>query len=155
MRQVRLRREGSGPAGRRQVSKEQDGGEGEPQERQGDPRHVDQGLLDRDESESPEQDEEQQRGVDGPIARESFLGRRHIRESFTFDKKLRASIAGGAVEPASSAFTGRGARRRSRSQHIHAWQVGRLGLEEIRSFLRTTEPLTQFFLTSLEHLWVV
>ena len=92
---------GRSRAGRRQVSQEQDVGEGEPQEGQCDPRHVDQGLLDRDESESPEQDEEQQRGVDGPIAAESILGRRHIRESFTFDKKLRASIAGGAVESAS------------------------------------------------------
>ena len=126
---------GRSRAGRRQVSQEQDVGEGEPQEGQRDPRHVDQGLLDRDESESPEQDEEQQRGVDGTIARGSFLGRRHIRENFTFDKKLRAPIAGRAVDPASSAFTGRGAGEPSPSQEIHVWKVRRLGLEEIRSFL--------------------
>ena len=155
MGQVRPSREGAESAGRRQVAEEQDVGEGEPQEGQCDPRHVDQSLLDRHECESPEQDEEQQRGVDGPIAAESILGRRHIRESFTFDKKLRASIAGRAVEPASSAFTGRGAREPLPSQQIHVWKVRRLGLEEIRSFLRTTEPPTQFVLTSLEHLWVV
>src|SRR5439155_2553384 len=116
----------------------------EPQEGQRDPRHVDQGLLDRDESESPEQDEEQQRGVDGPIARESFLGRRHIRESFTFDKKLRASIAGRAVEPASSAFTRRGAMEPLPSQQILVWKIRCLGLEEIRIFIRSAESLTQF-----------
>src|SRR5205807_755866 len=147
MGQVCLRREGAESAGRRQVSEEQDVGEGEPQEGQRDPRHVDQGLLDRDKSESPEQDKEQQRGVDGPIARASFLGRRHIRESFTFDKKLRASIAGGAVRPASNALTGRGPRKPLPSQEIHVWKVRRLVLEEIRSFLRTAEALTQCFLT--------
>ena len=135
MGQVCLRREGLESAGRRQVSEEHDVGEGEPQEGQCDPRHVDQGLFDRDESESPEQDEEQQRGVDGTIARGSFLGRRHIRENFTFDKKLRAPIAGRALDPASSAFTGRGAGEPSPSQEIHVWKVRRLGLEEIRSFL--------------------
>src|SRR5207249_3777705 len=73
---VRPTRGGPELAPRRKGTDEQQVGNHEAQERQGDPRHVPEGLLDRDEREPPDQDEEEHGAVDGP-ARAEPVRQRH------------------------------------------------------------------------------
>src|SRR5438552_10828952 len=90
---VRPTRGGPELAPRRKGTDEQQVGNPEAQERQGDPRHVPEGLLDRDEREPPDQDEEEHGAVDGP-ARAEPVRQRHAAGTWAGDKKVRAAIAG-------------------------------------------------------------
>src|SRR5439155_19669040 len=94
--EVRPTRGGPELAPRRKGTDEQQGGNREAQERQGDPRHVHEGLLDRDEREPPDQDQEEHRAVDGPARAEPLL-QRYAAGTWAGDKKVRAAIAGARV----------------------------------------------------------
>ncbi len=80
----------------RKLANEQPVREGESEERQGDPWHVDQRLLDRDERETPQEDEEHHRRMDRPAIPQP-VRQQHIRGSWAGDKKLRAAFAGMSI----------------------------------------------------------
>src|SRR6266849_7596634 len=71
-----------------QIPEEEHVRDRESEERERDPGHGNKSLLDRDEREPPEQDEEDQRGVQGP-APVKPAPERHIRGSRRRDKKIR------------------------------------------------------------------
>src|SRR3989442_5871799 len=79
-RKVVPRRRVSDLTRRDQIADEEHVRDREPEEREGDPRHVREGLLDRNECETPEQDEHSQGGVQGPASFRSAQ-ERHIRAS--------------------------------------------------------------------------
>src|SRR2546427_6554806 len=149
------RREWPKSVARYQIANEQDVREGEPEDREREPRHVDQRLFDRDEGEPPEQDEEHERSVNGTIVTEPVLGGRHVRGRFTSNKKLRASIAGLARQRLFKRLPRASMMRRLRSHKIHVRKVRRFGLEKIWRLSRRTESLTQFLLAAFKQFRVV
>src|SRR6267143_4996353 len=74
-----------------EIAREEDVRDREAKKGQGDPGHVGQALLDRNERESPEEDEEGHRGVEGPTATGPGP-RRHIGATRRDDKKLRPAV---------------------------------------------------------------